>query len=421
MEVNKEVSMARMKMKAVACAVVCMSAAAWAFPSPQLSGVTTSVKQGPRATVIVSYHVSEPAIVLCDVMTNVTDDVYASIGPEHQLTFIGDVGRRVEAGDRRFTWKAGADWPSNQVSGIKVKLTAYPPNRPPPYLVVDLAPDTPERYRYYASADAIPGFPESDLYRTQKLVMKFIRAKNIPWTMGSYAESSTYSADNEHVHEVRLRSNYWMAVFEMTVGQKAWFTDGSATAKANTLPLCRESTYNTVRGTDLYPAAPSETSYLGMLYNRTSIRFDLPSESQWEYAAKAGHGEGLWGDGTEMTEFNLTNGIGQAVYKYSEGVVTRVGSHKPNSWGLYDMMGSVKEGCLDWYQKDISWNTNGMVNANGANLADGTTAGTHRVCRGNYYSGAAGTIRPAYRYGSQKPNEYIDGFGWRVMTMFGLD
>lgn len=122
-----------------------------------------------------------------------------------------------------------------------------------------------------------------------------------------------------------------------------------------------------------------------------------------------------------MTVFNLTNGIGQAVCTYTEGVATRVGSHKPNDFGLYDMMGNVKEGCLDWYQKDIRWNTNGIVNANGAYLADGVTEGANRVCRGNYYAAANEGIRPAYRYGSQKPNEYINGFGWRVMSMFGLE
>lgn len=413
--------MSRTMRATVACAALGMSVAAWAFPAPQISQVSTSITQGRHAKVTVSYNVSEAAIVLCDVMTNVADDVYASIGPEWQLTFTGDIGRKVEAGARSFTWNTAVDWPSNQVYGIKVKLTAYPPNRPPPYLVVDLAADAAERYRYYASADAIPGFPESDIYRTQKLVMKFIRAKNIPWTMGAYAESSDYCNSNEHVHEVRLKSNYWMAVFEMTVGQKAWFTDGSAAAKANTLPLCMDSPYNTVRGTDLYPAEPSSTSYLGKLYTRTGIRFDLPSESQWEYAAKAGHGEGLWGDGTEMTEFNLTNGIGQAVYKYSEKAATRVGSHKPNDFGLYDMMGNVKEACLDWYQADIRWNTNGVANANGAYLADGVTAGSTRVCRGNYYSASYSTLRPAYRHGAQNPNNWVEAFGWRVMTMFGLE
>lgn len=405
---------------AAVCAVL-GPLAVFAFPAPQVSVESTSIKQGRNAKVTVNYHVTEPAIVLCDVMTNGADGVYASIGPELQLTFTGDIGRKVERGAHSFTWNAAADWPSNQVTGVKVKLTAYPTNRPPPYLVVDLAPDAAERYRYYASADAIPGYPESDIYRTQKLVMRFIRAKNIPWTMGAMAEHKDYCTVNEFTHEVRLRSNYWMAVFEMTVGQEAWFADGSSANKANTLPHIRFP-YNNVRGADnLYPAEPSETSLLGKLHLRTGIWFDLPTESQWEYAAKAGHGENLWGDGTEMTLFNLTNGIGQASCSYNGNAPERVGSHKPNDFGLYDMMGNVKEGCLDWYQADIRWNTNGVANANGAYLADGVTAGSTRVCRGNYHAAEVESIRPAYRYGNQNPNNYVSGFGYRVISMFGLE
>ena len=396
------------------------SLAAWAVPSPQLSQVATSITQGRHAKVTVNYSVSEAAIVLCDVMTNVADGVYASIGPEAQLTFTGDVGHRVEAGSRSFTWHAAVDWPSNQVSGIKVKLTAYPTNRPPPYLVVDLAADATERYRYYASAEAIPGFPESDLYRTQKLVMKFIRAKNIPWTMGAMAEGNNKKM--EYPHDVRLRSNYWMAVFEMTVGQHAWFSDGGSTAKTNHYPLCRFGSYDMIRGAEnLYPADPSATSHLGRLYTRTGIRFELPSEAQWTYAARAGHGENLWGDGTEMTTLNLTNGIGQAVYSLDGGSLERAGSRRPNDFGLYDTMGNVKEACLDWYQADISWNTNGIANANGAYLADGVTAGASRICHGGYYGNSFEVLRPAFREDTQKEDGWVDGFGYRVVTMFGLE
>ena len=397
-----------------------MAVAAHAFPAPQISQISTSITLGRHARVAVSYHVSEEAIVLCDVMTNVADDVYASIGPALQLTFTGDVGRKVAAGDRSFVWNAATDWPSQQLAAVKVKLTAYPPNRPPPYLVVDLAPDAAERYRYYASADAIPGYPESDLYRTRKLVMKFIRAKNIPWTMGASAEGNNKKM--EYPFDVRLRSDYWMAVFEMTAGQYAWFADGSAANKASAMPLCRFGAFNAIRGADnLYPAVPADTSHLGKLYLRTGIRFELPSEAQWIYAARAGHGEHLWGDGTEMTAFNLTNGIGQAVCNISGGALERAGSRKPNDFGLYDTIGNAKEACLDWYQENITWNTNGIANANGAYLADGATEGVRRVCHGGYYGNSFEVLRPAYREDTQLENQWVDGFGYRVVSMFGLE
>jgi formylglycine-generating enzyme required for sulfatase activity len=334
------------------------------------------------------------------------------------------VGHRVEAGSgRTFTWCSGADWPSNKLDAavVRVKLTAYPPNRPPDYLVVDLAPDAAERHRYYESAEDIPGYPESDLYRTRKLVMKFIRAKNIPWTMGALSEGQDYQAWCVP-HTVRLRSNYWMSVFEMTVGQRAWASDGSETAKTNHFPLCRFGTFNEIRGAEnLYPAEPSATSHLGLLNARTGIPFELPSEAQWEYAARAGHGEYFWGDGTVMSVLNLTNGVGQAVIKITGNKVERAGNRRPNNWGLYDMHGNVCEFCLDWIQEDYTWNTNGIPNASGAYYADGVTPGTKRSLRGGYYASDWDDVRAAYRYDSALPGNYVDGTGYRVVSVFGLE
>ena len=403
-----------------------LAAGALAFPAPKISNVVTAAGQGPKGRLTVNYTLSEDAIVLCDVLTNVTGtaegDAYASIGAAHLTAFAGDIGHKVAAGNRSFEWMAGADWPSNKIdaAAVRVKLTAYPTNRPPQYLVVDLAPESAERVRYYASASDIPGFPESDLYRTQKLVMRFIRAKNIPWTMGAIAEGGDYESYAEP-HTVRLRSNYWMAVFEMTVGQHAWFADGSATAKTNHLPLCRFGTYNMVRGAgNLFPAVPAATSHLGLLKARTGIDFELPSEAQWEYAARAGHGENYWGDGTSMSLINLTNGVGQAVIKATGNKLERAGSRKPNDWGVYDMAGNVDEYCLDWRQKNIAWNTNGVPNAAGAFLADGVTAGTLRCVRGGYYSSDWDDVRPAYRYGGVNPSNYIEGTCYRVVSTFGF-
>ena len=415
-------------LRTILCTVSILTASAvGAFPSPKISDVVTSATKGPLARVDVTYRLSEPAIVLCDVLTNVTGtasgDEYASIGAEKLLTFTGDIGHKVDGGIRSFTWRAGADWPSNKLDAavVRVKLTAYPPNRPPDYLVVDLAPASRERHRYYASAADIPGFPESDIYRTQKLVMRFIRAKNIPWTMGALSEGKDFE-EWAIPHTVRLRSNYWMAVFEMTVGQHAWFSDGEEAAKTNHLPLCRFGTYSQIRGANnLYPAEPSAASHLGLLNARTGINFELPSEAQWEYAAKAGPGEYFWGDGTVMSVLNLTNGIGQAVLNISGNKLERAGNRRPNSWGLYDMAGNVQECCLDWTQQDITWNTNGIPNAAGAALADGVTPGVRRVMRGGCYYSDWDDVRSAYRYSSVPAEQYEDGMGYRVVSAFGQE
>ena len=74
-------------LRAVFCAASMLTASVvGAFPSPKISNVATAVTKGPLARVDVTYRLSEPAIVLCDVLTNVTGtasgDEYASIGAD---------------------------------------------------------------------------------------------------------------------------------------------------------------------------------------------------------------------------------------------------------------------------------------------------------------------------------------------------
>jgi formylglycine-generating enzyme required for sulfatase activity len=101
-------------------------------------------------------------------------------------------------------------------------------------------------------------------------------------------------------------------------------------------------------------------------------RYRLPTEAEWEYAARAGTSTAYAGKLDETGWCRDNSG------KQSHPV----GQKQPNAWGLYDMQGNVWEWCADWFDAD---------SYRGASRADpaGPASGVHRVVRGgSWYSGS---------------------------------
>ena len=154
----------------------------------------------------------------------------------------------------------------------------------------------------------------------------------------------------------------------------------------------------------------------------------MPSEAEWEFAARAGHGSGYWGDGSPISiadgeDANLnrmaryaktvTVSSPTATTPPAEGGTAIVGSYAPNAWGLYDMYGNVAEFTLDAWSNDPS-SLRGMVKKGTSNSTTQT-----RVWRGGNYASNAGSCRPAAR-GSQAQTIKSKGYGFRVTCRAGL-
>ena len=114
--------------------------------------------------------------------------------------------------------------------------------------------------------------------------------------------------------------------------------------------------------------------------------YRLPTEAEWEYAAKGGNG---------MDRYFIYSGSDDpdevALYNYGLGssqVTGPVGQKKPNGLGLYDMSGNVWEWCWDWYgEYSNDWETN----------PKGSVSGPGKALRGGSWSLSEDVIRIAYR------------------------
>ena len=251
-----------------------------------------------------------------------------------------------------------------------------------------------------------------------------------------------------------------MAVFPITQAQWAimrtknqypsWFTNRTARimcpveqvsyAQIRTANIV-DAENNTWSADYEFPRDPNEKSYLGLLRKRTGVRFDLPGEAQWEWACRAGHGYGYWGDGSTNTYVDTTasallpeqlaagrtnprnkikaENVGQN--DDAESGTAVCGSYKDNSWGIYDMCGNVREICLDWTDSSVSavtgdlsdWNWVNIDPENRGNMKNGS-AGAKKVRRGGYWSYWPLYCRPAVRQGESSTTKW-KGDGFRVM------
>jgi formylglycine-generating enzyme required for sulfatase activity len=232
--------------------------------------------------------------------------------------------------------------------------------------------------------------------------MEFILVKGGCFQMGDTFGDG--KPDEQPVHEVCV-DDFYMGKYEVTQGQ--WKSVLGKDAKA----MKPDSAGGSFRFSECGDNCPVEKAswndtqeFISVLNEISGKRYRLPTEAEWEYAARSGGKSEKWA-GTS-SESDLGN---YAWYgSNANGNTEPVGQKKPNGLGLYDMTGNVEEWCSDRYGEKY------YINSSKSN-PKGPDAGSKRVLRGGSVDYNAQASRSSLRHGDY-PNyrKTIFAIGFRV-------
>ena len=211
---------------------------------------------------------------------------------------------------------------------------------------------------------------------------KMIRIEAGTFTMGATAEQTGADSDETPAHQVTITKDYYMGATEVT--QALWYAvmgqkptaDGSAWS----------STYGLGDNYSAYNISWNDCQeFISKLNQLTGLTFRLPTEAEWEYAARGGH------KATLQTLYSGSNTIDDVAWYYgnSSSSTHEVAGKAANVLGLYDMSGNLWECCHDCYD---SYNSSPQTDPTGPE------SGTYRVLRGGGWNYIGYCCRVAKRH-----------------------
>jgi formylglycine-generating enzyme required for sulfatase activity len=199
------------------------------------------------------------------------------------------------------------------------------------------------------------------------------------------------AADNETPrHKVNISKPYYLGKYEVT--QEQW--------------VAVMESYPSEFKARKRPVEMVSWNHVQMFIHKLNLKegtqkYRLPTEAEWEYAARAGSSEKYcFGD----DEGRLSQ---YAWYNRNSGKKTQpVGQLKPNAWGLYDMHGNVYEWVMDRYDENY-------YSKSPSTDPEGPSSGSSRVIRGGCWLLSAGDCRSAHRTGFS-PGDRHSTVGFRL-------
>ena len=209
------------------------------------------------------------------------------------------------------------------------------------------------------------------VYTVNGVSFKMIAVKGGTFTMGASSEQTGAYSDEAPTHSVTL-SDYYIGETEVT--QELW----SAVMGGNPSNF----TGNMQRPVEKVSWNDCQT-FISKLNELTGETFRLPTEAQWEYAARGGN----QAQGRLYSGSNTIDDV--AWYTSNSSSTTHpVKTKAPNELGIYDMSGNVWEWCSDWY---------GSYSSAAQTDPTGPSTGSFRVYRGGSWFSSASYCRVANR------------------------
>lgn len=215
---------------------------------------------------------------------------------------------------------------------------------------------------------------------------------------GCFRMGSDHASDEQPVHEVCVHENadFLIGQYEVTQGewQAVTGSNPSASKQGDRFPVENVS-WNDIQ------------AFIERLNAEGAGHYRLPTEAEWEYAARAGsEGAYSWGDDPPACDRQLRNGANFAAPGCA-GATEAVGSYQANPFGLHDVHGNVWEWVEDVYRADAYLHHE----RNDPAITDG---GTHRVFRGGSWLYPADAMRLSNR-DHHTPNFNFSHLGFRLI------
>lgn len=221
----------------------------------------------------------------------------------------------------------------------------------------------------------------------QEILSSMVYVEGGTFQMGATSEQGSDAfSDESPVHQVTV-SSFYMGKTEVTQRQwKAIMGSNPSYFTGDNRPVENVS-WNDCQ------------AFIQKLNQLTGRTFRLPTEAEWEYAARGGKYHSGY-------KYSGSNEVGYvAWYEGNSGSQTHdVKTKQPNALGLYDMSGNVWEWCSDWY---------GSYGSGAQTNPQGPSSGSYRVLRGGSWYSYARYCRVSYR-SDDYPDDRYNSFGFRL-------